>query len=46
MTASFVPYFAVFLTLLVGASLLISTALTGVPTLSLRISGNVISDFG
>ena len=38
MTASFVPYFAVFLTLLVGASLLISTALTGVPTLSSRRS--------
>ncbi|HDR9181087.1 TPA: methyltransferase [Burkholderia vietnamiensis] len=29
-----IPYFAVFLTLLVGASLLISAALTGVPTLS------------
>ncbi|MEX3928668.1 methyltransferase [Paraburkholderia sp. BR10936] len=36
MAASFIPYFAVFLTLLVGASLLISTALTGVPTLSSR----------
>ncbi|MBB2928050.1 methyltransferase [Paraburkholderia silvatlantica] len=29
-----IPYLAVFLTLLVGASLLISAALTGVPTLS------------
>jgi len=36
--ASFIPYFAVFLTLLVGASLLISTAFTGVPTLSSRRS--------
>ncbi|CAB3810926.1 methyltransferase [Paraburkholderia fynbosensis] len=38
MAASFIPFFAVFLTLLVGASLLISTALTGVPTLSSRRS--------
>lgn len=38
MAASFIPYFAVFLTLLVGASLLISTAFTGVPTLSSRRS--------
>ncbi|MEK6289822.1 MAG: methyltransferase [Paraburkholderia tropica] len=38
MTASFVPHFAVFLTLLVGASLLISAAFTGVPTLSSRRS--------
>ncbi|WP_225032147.1 methyltransferase [Paraburkholderia sp. XV] len=42
MTASFVPYFAVLLTLLVGASLLIPAVLTGVPALSSR--GSEVDD--